>query len=141
MDESPLLDLYEPSKFQILIVMLQWLVTIGRPDLSHALTTLNRFILCPREYYLNLMVSIFDLLKQIPSPVIVINSRPLEYGCTAHYEKLIPAFLKDYSHICTECIISYSKHLVHGLILPSWWIVIMLMNKKLSLLNQFNNLG
>ena len=57
MDESSLLNLSG------LIGMLQWLVTIGRPDLSHALTTLNRFRSCQRETHLNLAVRIFGYLK------------------------------------------------------------------------------
>jgi len=96
LDESPLLDLGGHRQFQMLIGMLQWLVTIGRPDLCHALTSLNRFGACPREYHLDLAVHIFGYIKRVPQPVICIDSKPLEYERTAGFSKIYLDFLQDY---------------------------------------------
>ena len=41
MDDSPLLLLDNHRKFQILLGMLQWLVTIGGPDLCMVVSSLN----------------------------------------------------------------------------------------------------
>ena len=79
LDESPLLDLDGHRKFQMLIGMLQWLVTIGRPDLSHSLTSLNRFGACPCETHLELALHIFSYIKTVRDPKIAIDSRTLEY--------------------------------------------------------------
>ena len=43
MDTSPLLGLDDHRKFQMLLSMLQWLLTIGQPDLGPVVSSLNRF--------------------------------------------------------------------------------------------------
>ena len=48
LDTSPLLGLDDHRKFQMLLGMLQWLVTIARPDLYHIVSSLNWFGTCPR---------------------------------------------------------------------------------------------
>ena len=80
----------------MLIGMFEWLVIIGRLDLSHALTSLNKFRAYPHEYHLDLAVHIFRYLKQVPSLVIAIDPKLLDYNCTANYAKLIPDFSQDY---------------------------------------------
>jgi len=66
MDTSPLLGLADHRKFQMLRGMLQWLVTIGRPDLGPVVSSLNRFGACPREYHLELAIRVFGDLKTCP---------------------------------------------------------------------------
>ena len=97
MDQSPLLDLDGHRKFQMLLGMLQWLMAIGRPDLSQVVACLNRFGAAPREYHLDLAVRCFGFIKQVPNPVIAIDSRPLEIDRTfPDFNALIPDFLQDY---------------------------------------------
>ena len=97
MDESPLLDLDGHRKFQMLLGMLQWMVTIGRPDLCNLVSSLNRFGACPREYHLELAVRAFGFVKQVRGPEIAIDSNPLNYERKApDYEKVIPDFVQDY---------------------------------------------
>ena len=62
-DESPLLGLAGHRKFQILIGILQWLVTIEKPDFSHNLATLNKFKAWPHKKYLDLVVCILEYLR------------------------------------------------------------------------------
>ena len=77
-------------------------MTIGRPDLSHSLTFLNRFGACPQEYHLDLTVRIFSYLKCVNSPKIAIDSSLLEYERSVPFHKLIPDFLQDYPYVCEE---------------------------------------
>ena len=51
LDDSPFLGLKNHRKFQMLLEMLQWLVTISRPVSSCLVATLNRFGACPRQLY------------------------------------------------------------------------------------------
>ena len=66
LDTSPLLPLDDHRKFQMLLGMLQWLVTIGRPDLCTTVSSLNHFGACPRQYHLELAVRCFGFIKQTP---------------------------------------------------------------------------
>ena len=79
LDTSPLLGLDDHRKYQMLLGMLQWLVTICRPDLCNVVASLNRFGACPRETHLDLAVRTFGYLKQVPDPRIAIDHRPLVF--------------------------------------------------------------
>ena len=81
----------------MLLGMLQWLVTISRPDLCHLVSSLNRFGACPRETHLDLAVRAFGYLKQVPNQQICIDHHPMEFSrTTPEYGKLIIDSLKDY---------------------------------------------
>ena len=96
-DTSPLLGLEDHRKFQMLLGMLQWLVTICCPDLCCLVSSLNRFGACPREKHLDLAVRAFGYLKQVPNPQIAIDHRPMQFERTKpDYEALKSDFLKDY---------------------------------------------
>ena len=110
LDESPLLNLDGHRKFQMLLGMLQWMVTIGRPDLCNLVSSLNRFGACPREYHLDLAVRAFGYVKQVKDPKIGIDSRPLQYErIFPDYEKLIPDFLQDYPEAKEEIAAHFPK--------------------------------
>ena len=79
LDNTPLLDLNDHRRFQMLLGMLQWMVTIGCPDLCHGVAMLNRFGACPREYHLKLALGMFEYLKKFPTRQIAIDARPLEF--------------------------------------------------------------
>ena len=81
MDQSPLLDLKHHRDFQVLIGMLQWNFSIGRPEIGHALASLNRFGACPRETHLELIKHVYGYLlyTQNESRNIAIDSNPMEY--------------------------------------------------------------
>ena len=96
-DTSTLLGLDDHRKFQMLLGMIQWMVTIGRPDLCHAVTSLNRFGACPREFHLELAIRVFGYIKMFPTRQIAIDSRNLILGKQEDKKKLfIPGFLEDY---------------------------------------------
>ena len=97
LDTSPLLGLDDHRKYQMLLGMLQWLVTISRPDLCTLVSSLNRFGACPRESHLDLAVRAFGYLKQVPDPKIAIDWRPMKFTRSSpRFEQLRPDFLEDY---------------------------------------------
>ena len=63
LDASPILNGKGHTHFQMLMGMLQWLVTIGRPDLCHANASLSRFGACLRETHLSLALHVFGYIK------------------------------------------------------------------------------
>ena len=77
LDDSPLLGIYDHRKFQILLGMLQWMVTIGKPELCQVVSSLNCFGACPREGHLDLAVRCFGYVKTAINKKIDIDSRPM----------------------------------------------------------------
>ena len=81
----------------MLLGQLQWLLTIGRPDLCQVVSSLNRFGSCPREYHLDLAIHVFGYIKTTINKHIAIDSQPLQYDrTTSNFVQLIPDFLDDY---------------------------------------------
>ena len=64
LDDSPLLNSQEHSKFRSLIGCANWLVTLGRFDIAYAVNTLSRHSMAPREGHLRAMMSVFGHLKK-----------------------------------------------------------------------------
>ena len=105
MDTSELLDLKEHRKYQVLLGMLQWNYTIGRPELGPSVSSLNQFGTCPRKYYLELIKQVFFYLKHSASSPrqIAIDSSPMEFERSeTKCNPLIPDFLQDYPDATVE---------------------------------------
>jgi hypothetical protein len=49
---TTILDDYGHKKYQMLIGMLNWIMTIGRLDVCHATSSLATFMACPRQGHL-----------------------------------------------------------------------------------------
>ena len=77
LDESELLDDNGRQRYQQLIGMAQWAVTIGRVDISFAVSSLSRFSAAPRQGHLELSLHLFGYLRQYPNYRILVDSRPL----------------------------------------------------------------
>ena len=101
-DTSPLLGVEKHRHYQMLLGMIQWLVTIGRPDLTNAAASLSRFGACPREGHLDLALHVFGFLKQFPIRHIAIDPRPLNYQRKAKWQKLKIDFAMDYPDASEE---------------------------------------
>ena len=69
-DESLLLDNEQHRLYQQLIGMGQWLVTLGRPDICLAMSSLSRFLCCPREGHLRRLFRVWGYLKKFPNKSI-----------------------------------------------------------------------
>ena len=86
-------------------------MSIGRPDLSQVVTSLNHFGAAPHgEGHLKLALRAFGYIKQTPNKVIAIDSRPLPINRTApDFDKLIPDFLQDYPDAKEEMASHFPK--------------------------------
>ena len=79
------------------------MVTIGKPELTTCVSSLNRFGSSPREYHLKLIVRAFGYVKTVQYKQIAIDSRPMVSDrSTPKFKKLIPDFLNDYPDASEE---------------------------------------
>ena len=103
LNDSSLLNQNDHRKYQMLIGMLQWLVTIGKPELCSTVASLNRFAAAPRQRHLELAIRVFGYLKTTVNKQIAIDSRPMDFTrIHPEFEKLRPDFLQDYPHAIEE---------------------------------------
>lgn len=96
LDESTMLSDMGIRKYQMLIGMAQWAVTIGRLDITFAVSSLSRFSAAPREHHLELAYYLFGYLKKNPNRRIVVDSRPLLVDAELRSASFHPDFLEDY---------------------------------------------
>jgi hypothetical protein len=83
LDDTTILNNDGHKKYQMLIGMLNWIVTIGRLDVCHATSSLARFTACPRMGHLVRAKQVFGYLKKQPNRLIVVDSRdPSLLNCT-----------------------------------------------------------
>jgi Reverse transcriptase (RNA-dependent DNA polymerase) len=75
LDTTDLLGDDEHRKYQMLLGMLNWVVTIGRYDIAHATSSMSRFASCPRKGHLERALRIFGFLKKRSNRRYVIDSR------------------------------------------------------------------
>jgi hypothetical protein len=73
-DDSEVLGDQDHRRFQMLIGILNWVVTIGRIDVTFATMSLSRFSACPRRGHLDRALKIFGYLKKRPNRRICIDS-------------------------------------------------------------------
>jgi hypothetical protein len=66
LDDGTFLSELGIRKFQMLIGMVQWAVTIGRLDISFAVSLLSRFLVAPRDTSLGAGVLSFWLSQKVP---------------------------------------------------------------------------
>jgi Reverse transcriptase (RNA-dependent DNA polymerase) len=95
-DDTTLLSDDEHRKYQMLIGMLNWVVTIGRFDVAHATMSLSRFSASPRKGHLERALKVFGYLKRRPNRRIAVDSSdPIFNGFEDE-------FAKDYVTILGE---------------------------------------
>ena len=104
-DSSNLLDDDNHKKYQMLIGMLNWIVTIGRLDIAYAVSSLSRFTSCPRKGHLERAISVFGYLKRYPNRRIVVDSSDPEIEgdlrvLEPDYTEVFKEFCPD---ACEEC--------------------------------------
>ncbi len=75
LDDSPLLNGEDHSKFRSLIGCANWLVTLGRFDIAYAVNSYSRFSPAPRQGHLDGMIRVFGYLKKWPKGSIIIDPK------------------------------------------------------------------
>ena len=96
MDESPLLDNQGLKLYQTLIRMVLWACSIGRLDISFAVSSLSRFSATAREGHLQLAIYMFGYLKKYPNRNLVIELGSLLVPEEFTSSTFQPDFLEDY---------------------------------------------
>ena len=81
MDDSPMCNPTDHSKFRSLVGCANWLITLGRFDIAFATNALSRFSAAPREGHLRAMTRVFGHLKTWPRGTIVIDLRHPDHSC------------------------------------------------------------
>ena len=74
MDKTDILSDDEHTKYQMLIGMLNWIVTLGRIDIAYAVSSLSRFVAAPRKGHLKRALYVFEYLKKKFNRRIIIDS-------------------------------------------------------------------
>jgi hypothetical protein len=79
LDTSAELDGTGRSKYQSLIGILQWIVTLGRFDIACAVMTMSRFRSAPRSGHLLLLGNIFGYLRKYPDGALRFKTETPQY--------------------------------------------------------------
>ena len=75
LDDSEILNDEGHRKYQMLMGILVWVVTIGRIDVAHSTSSLSRFTACPRQGHMDRALRVFGYLKKRPNRRVVVDSR------------------------------------------------------------------
>ena len=73
LDDTPLLDAVQHSKFRSLVGCANWLITLGRFDIAYAVNSYSRFSMQPREGHLKGMIRVFGYIKKYNKGKIMID--------------------------------------------------------------------
>ena len=79
-DDSPLLDPAGASKFRSVIGSLNWIITLGRFDVSYATNVLSRFSMAPREGHLTASKRILGYLKSSTKEKLLFDTSFLDHS-------------------------------------------------------------
>ena len=75
LDDSPLLNEADHTKFRSLIGCANWLITLGRFDIAYAVNAFSRFSQAPRQGHLDGMKQVFGYLKKWTKGAIMIDPK------------------------------------------------------------------
>eukprot|EP00957_Ditylum_brightwellii_P070971 5393211-Ditylum_brightwellii.AAC.1 len=98
MDTSEILTDSDHQKYQMLIGMLNWIVTLGRIDITFAVSSLSRFAACPRKGHMERAIYVFGYLKKKPNRRIKMDSRDpiiVKNGAEGQLDVDLSAQLRD----------------------------------------------
>ena len=73
LDDSPILDAEQHSRFRSMVGSLNWIITIGRFDIQFAVTTLARYSQAPRQGHLKALIRVFGYLKKFRKGKLLID--------------------------------------------------------------------
>ncbi|MGH7974171.1 MAG: reverse transcriptase domain-containing protein, partial [bacterium] len=79
--ESPLLNDEFRHRYQQIIGIGIWLSTIGRIDITYAISTLSRYTHVAREEHYNDLVRVFEYLNKYPQRYIMVRDQDIEIDC------------------------------------------------------------
>ena len=96
--------------------MLNWIVGIGRFEISHATSSLALFASCPRKCHLDCALRVFGYLKKYLNKRIVVDSRDpiITGGDLISHSKHMEDFKEDYPGTVYEIDDGLPPSLVSG---------------------------
>jgi hypothetical protein len=80
LDDTPLLNDTNHSKYRAMIGSANWVITLGRLDVSYATNTLARYSMAPREGHLIALKRLFGYLRKHPDGQILIDPNPIDHS-------------------------------------------------------------
>ena len=80
LDDSPMLNERDHSKFRSLVGCANWLVTLGRFDIAYATNAYSRFSMAPRQGHLDGMIRVFGYLKKFNKGTITIDPKAPDHN-------------------------------------------------------------
>jgi hypothetical protein len=95
LDDSELLEIGDIKVYQSLIGALQWVIQIGRFDITTHVMTLSRFRAAPRHGHLDRVKRIYGYLSKMRHGVIRIRTELPDYS-------VIPEKTYDWDYTCYE---------------------------------------
>jgi hypothetical protein len=95
LDDSELLEIEDIKVYQSLIGALQWVIQIGRFDITTRVMTLSRFRAAPRRGHLERVKRIYGYLSKMRHGVIRIRTELPDYS-------VIPEKTYDWDYTCYE---------------------------------------
>src|SRR5688500_1796662 len=78
LDESLLLPPRQISVYKSLLGSANWIITLGRFDISYAVSSLARYTMAPREGHLSALQRVFGYLRNKPKGRILIDASQTE---------------------------------------------------------------
>ena len=69
--DSPLCSPDDASKYRSHISSANWVITLGRFDITYAVQSLSRFSMAPREGHMKRMINLFGYLKHRPNGKLI----------------------------------------------------------------------
>lgn len=73
LDDSPVLDTKNASRFRAIVGSANWAITLGRLDINYATMALSRYNMEPQQGHLQAAKRIFGHLKKVPKGKIVVD--------------------------------------------------------------------
>ncbi len=86
-DESPVLEPKEATKFRAILGSAQWMVTLGRFDIAYTVQALSRFGVQPRTNHLHAARRMLGYLKRFPDDKVIIDTNKFDHGIDSFQEK------------------------------------------------------
>lgn len=105
------------QKYQTLVGMLVWIVTIGQLDVAHAMSSLSQFLAHPREGHLKCLLQLFGYLKKKTNKRIIVDSCDSIHvgGKEALEQNLVEELADLYPDLTEEVDVNLPKPLVEEL--------------------------
>ncbi|MGH3053654.1 MAG: reverse transcriptase domain-containing protein, partial [Gaiellaceae bacterium] len=98
-DKSEILSATDIGLYQMLMGMGQWIVSLGRLDIVFAISSLSRFLACPREGHMDRILKVFGYLKKFPNREICCNPAVQDYS---QYKETDCDWLQEYPDAVEE---------------------------------------